>query len=142
MRGKQYLMVLHTLHWADEVRDPGQELEALPRRGSAQGNELETARQLIDALTTDWNPKGYRDTYEERVKELVDAKAQGEETVTEQAATEATDVIDLMEAPPAQRRAVQGPQGPLRRRSPRPAARGRRPASGKATDGRRRQARQ
>ncbi|MFI2433336.1 Ku protein [Streptomyces sp. NPDC018693] len=107
MRGKQYLvalraqedvMVLHTLHWADEVRDPHQELPVLPGRDVARGKELDTARQLIEALTVDWHPEDYHDTYEERVRQLVEAKAKGEEIVTEEAAPEATDVIDLMDA--------------------------------------------
>ncbi|MEU6349935.1 Ku protein [Streptomyces sp. NPDC047072] len=141
MRGKQYLLalraqdrvlVLHTLHWADEVRDPGQELEALPRHGSAQGKELETARQLIGALTTDWNPKDYHDTHEERVKELVDAKAKGKEIVTEQAAPEATEVIDLMEA---LQRSVEQSKG--HKRTSAAPARTRRPAPGKPKNDRR-----
>ncbi|MGC9540511.1 Ku protein [Streptomyces sp. UG1] len=107
MRGKQYLvalraqedvMVLHTLHWADEVRDPHQELPALPERGQTKGKELDTARQLIGALSIDWRPENYRDTYEERVQELVDAKAKGREIVSEEAPPEATNVIDLMDA--------------------------------------------
>lgn len=107
MRGKQYLvalraqesvLVLHTLHWADEVRDPHQELPVLPGRGEAKGKQLDTARQLIEALSVDWNPKDYRDTYEERVKELVDAKAEGKEIVSEAAPPEATNVVDLMDA--------------------------------------------
>ncbi|POX40015.1 Ku protein [Streptomyces sp. Ru72] len=107
MRGKQYLvalraqeevLVLHTLHWADEVRDPHQELSVLSGRGDAQGRELDTARQLIGALSIDWNPKDYHDTYEEKVKELVDAKAKGKEIVSEEAPPQATNVIDLMEA--------------------------------------------
>ncbi|GAA2324726.1 hypothetical protein GCM10010246_01980 [Streptomyces cuspidosporus] len=49
MRGKQYLvalraqeqvLMLHTLHGADEVRDPHQELPVLPSRGDAQGKEI------------------------------------------------------------------------------------------------------
>ncbi|WP_313884219.1 non-homologous end joining protein Ku [Streptomyces cynarae] len=107
MRGKQYLvalraqeevLVLHTLHWADEVRDPHQELPVLPGRGDAQGRELDTARQLIGALSIDWNPKDYHDTYEEKVKELVDAKTKGKEIVSEEAPPQATNVTDLMEA--------------------------------------------
>ncbi|MFI2371174.1 Ku protein [Streptomyces sp. NPDC018833] len=107
MRGKQYLvalraqeevLVLHTLHWADEVRDPHQELPVLPGRGEAKGKEMDMARQLIGALSIDWNPEDYHDTYEERVKELVDAKAKGQEIVSEEAPPQATNVIDLMEA--------------------------------------------
>lgn len=107
MRGKQYLvalraqeevLVLHTLHWADEVRDPHEELPVLPEQSEATGKELDTARQLIDALSIDWHPEDYHDTYEERVKELVDAKAKGQQIVSEEAPPQATNVIDLMEA--------------------------------------------
>ncbi|WP_129305096.1 Ku protein [Streptomyces sp. L2] len=107
-RGKEYLtalraqpnaLVLHTLHWADEVRDPAGVVTDLPdRRGKAGGRELKTAEQLIDALSIDWEPGEYRDTYEERVKKLVEAKREGEEIVGEAEPPEATNVVDLMEA--------------------------------------------
>ncbi|GGU97108.1 non-homologous end joining protein Ku [Streptomyces filipinensis] len=108
MRGKEYLtalraqqdvLVLHTLHWADEVRDPADVVPELPqRRTKADSKELRTAQQLIDALTIDWDPGEYHDTYEERVKKLVAAKRKGEEVVGEPEPPEATNVIDLMEA--------------------------------------------
>ncbi|CAL9359649.1 Ku protein [Streptomyces sp. enrichment culture] len=108
MRGKEYLtalraqpdvLVLHTLHWADEVRDPADVVPELPERHAKAGSkELRTAEQLIDALTIDWDPHDYRDTYEERVKKLVAAKREGEEVVGEPQPPEATNVIDLMEA--------------------------------------------
>ncbi|MCC5033481.1 Ku protein [Streptomyces sp. WAC 00631] len=107
MRGKQHLvalraqedvLLLHILHWADEVRDPHRELPVLPGHADAHGKELDTARQLIGALSVDWNPEEYHDTYEERVKELVDAKAKGQEIVSEEAPPEATNVLSLMEA--------------------------------------------
>ena len=108
MRGKQYLtalraqpdvLVIHLLHWADEVRDPGDVLDALPdRRTKASSKELKAAAQLIDALGIDWDPRDYHDTFEERVKDLVEAKRKGEEVVTEAEPPEATSVIDLTEA--------------------------------------------
>ncbi|MGW7522346.1 non-homologous end joining protein Ku [Streptomyces sp. NPDC054783] len=107
MRGKEYLtalraqpgvLVLHTLHWADEVRDPADVVPELPeRRTKSDGKELRTAEQLIDALTVDWDPADYHDTYEERVKKLVAAKRKGEEVVGEPEPPEATNVIDLMD---------------------------------------------
>ncbi|MFE8945290.1 Ku protein [Streptomyces sp. NPDC007856] len=107
MRGKEYLtalraqpgvLVLHTLHWADEVRDPADVVPELPqRRTKSDSKELRTAQQLIDALTIDWDPTDYHDTYEERVKKLVAAKRKGEEVVGEPEPPEATNVIDLME---------------------------------------------
>jgi DNA end-binding protein Ku len=108
MRGKEYLtalraqprvLVLHTLHWADEVRDPADVVDLLPdERTKAGGKELQAAEQLIDALTIDWDPNEYHDTYEERVERLVAAKRKGEEVVGEAEPPEATNVVDLMEA--------------------------------------------
>jgi DNA end-binding protein Ku len=108
MRNKEYLtalraqptvLIMHTMHWADEVRDPADVLDLVPdRRTRLPSQELRTARQLIDALTIDWRPEDYHDTYEERVRELVEAKRRGEEVVGEAGPPEATNVIDLMAA--------------------------------------------
>ncbi|MFJ8273789.1 Ku protein [Streptomyces sp. NPDC094154] len=105
MRGKQYLtalraderlLVLQTLHWADEVRDPGTELPELPSRRASKGKELTLAIQLVDALSAPWQPGRYHDTYEEKVRELVQAKAEGQEIAVAEEAPQATNVIDLM----------------------------------------------
>lgn len=107
MRGKQYLtalraqekvLVLQTLHWADEVRDPSKELPDLPsgRSAKGRGKELDTAVQLIDALSTSWDPARYRDTYQDSVRKLVKAKAKGKEVAHADEAPQATNVIDLM----------------------------------------------
>ncbi|MHA6757710.1 non-homologous end joining protein Ku [Streptacidiphilus sp. PAMC 29251] len=107
MRGKESLaairpagnvLQLHTLHYADEVRSPGEELPGLPERVKVDHEQLAAARQLIDALSTAWDPEEYRDHFEDRVHELIDAKRAGQEIVTADAAPEATNVIDLMEA--------------------------------------------
>jgi DNA end-binding protein Ku len=105
MRNKQYLtalraedsvLVLQTLHWADEVRDPGQELPELPTSRAGRGKQMDMALQLVDALSTDWEPSRYRDTYQEKVRELVRAKAEGEEITGGEEPPQATNVIDLM----------------------------------------------
>nr|WP_306433546.1 Ku protein [Streptomyces canarius] len=105
MRNKQYLtalraedkvLVLQTLHWADEVRDPGQELPELPSGRAGRGKQLDMARQLVDALSSDWDPSRYRDTYQEKVRRLVRAKAEGQLIEAAEEPPEATNVIDLM----------------------------------------------
>ncbi|MDX2593735.1 Ku protein [Streptomyces sp. WI03-4A] len=106
MRNKQYLtalraedkvLVLQTLHWADEVRDPGSELPELPSGRAGSGKELRMALQLVDALSGEWQPERYHDTYQEKVRELVKAKAEGQEVAVAEAPPEATNVIDLMQ---------------------------------------------
>ncbi|MFC5213769.1 Ku protein [Streptomyces coerulescens] len=105
MRGKQYLtalraeddvLVLQTLHWADEVRDPREQLPDLPSGRAARGKERDTAVQLIDAMSAPWEPDRYRDSYQEKVRDLVKAKAEGEEVALAEEAPQATNVIDLM----------------------------------------------
>ncbi|GHA73348.1 non-homologous end joining protein Ku [Streptomyces tendae] len=106
MRNRQYLtalraedrvLLLQTLHWADEVRDPVEELPELPSDRVGRGKELDMALRLVDALSGDWEPDRYRDTYQEKVRELVRAKAEGEEVAVAEEAPEATNVVDLME---------------------------------------------
>lgn len=108
MHGKQYLtalraqsdvLVLHTMHWADEVRDPTDVADLLPsRRTRTTSKEVRTAQELVDALSIEWRPEDYQDTFEERVKELVDAKRRGEDVVSEAGPPDATNVLDLMSA--------------------------------------------
>ncbi|MGC9379862.1 Ku protein [Streptomyces sp. MH13] len=106
MRNRQYLtalraedevLVLQTLHWADEVRDPVEELPELPSGRADRGKELDMAMRLVDALSGPWDPARYHDTYQEKVRELVRAKAEGKEIAVAEEAPRATNVVDLME---------------------------------------------
>ncbi|MBO8194669.1 Ku protein, partial [Streptomyces oryzae] len=98
LRGGDEALTLHTLHWSDEVRDPREELPVLPRHEQAGGKELKTARQLIESMSTPFRPQDSTDTYEDRVRALVEAKAKGEEIAPEEGPPEATNVVDLTEA--------------------------------------------
>ncbi|RSS86911.1 Ku protein [Streptomyces sp. WAC02707] len=106
MRNRQYLtvlraedevLVLQTLHWADEVRDPGRELPELPSERAGRDKELDMALRLVDALSGPWEPERYHDTYQEKVRELVRAKAEGQEVAVAGEAPQATNVVDLMD---------------------------------------------
>ncbi|WP_055468698.1 Ku protein [Streptomyces ardesiacus] len=98
LRAEHEVLLLQTLHWADEVRDPVEELPELPSERVGRGKELDMALRLVDALSGDWEPARYRDTYQEKVRELVRAKAEGEEVAVAEEAPGATNVVDLMEA--------------------------------------------
>ena len=98
MRGKQYLaairpsdgtLVLETMYFADEVRDSGDGIDNLPVRSRVGGKDLDMAVRLVESLTTQWDPKAYRDTYTERVQQLVDAKKKNREIVLPETAEEA-----------------------------------------------------
>src|SRR5690606_21035577 len=105
MRSKQYLaairpygelLALETLYFADEVRG-ADSVDNLPDGVELSDRELSIAEQLIDSMATEWEPERYRDTYRERVLELIQRKAEGEEVVVEPEA-ETPQVVDLMEA--------------------------------------------
>ena len=108
MRSKQHLavirpaagrLVLETMYFADEVRSAEDisELEYLESAGEPSDRELQMAEQLLDSLTTEWEPERYEDTYRTRVMELIESKAKGEAIVTEKG-EEPAPVIDLMAA--------------------------------------------
>ena len=107
LRTKQYLaairplgdaLVLETLLYPDEVTLPD-EVEGLPRDDvEIQDRELKIARQLIESLSTEFEPENYRDQYRERVLELIEQKAEGKQIVTQPATEEPTKVVDLMAA--------------------------------------------
>jgi len=112
MRTKQHLvairpvaemLLLQTMYFADEVRDPSaiEEMEHLDSDVEIGDREVETARQLIDSLTTDWDPESYEDTYRQAVLELIERKAEGDAIVVDtdgEADGGEADVIDLMAA--------------------------------------------
>jgi len=107
LRTKQYLaairplgdaLVLETLLYPDEVTLPD-EIEDLPRDDvEIQDRELKIARQLIESLSTEFEPENYHDEYRERVLELIEQKAEGKQIVTQPATEEPTKVVDLMAA--------------------------------------------
>jgi DNA end-binding protein Ku len=136
MRDKQYLvavrpeksaLVLETLLFADEVRDPVKEIEVLPVQASFEDREIEMAKLLIDSMTTAWQPESYRDTYRERVEELIDQKRQGTVVVSEGPRAEPAPVVDLLAALQASVSAARGrsgvPVSAVAQRSQKPAGR-------------------
>jgi DNA end-binding protein Ku len=118
MRTKEYLvtvrpfgrgLALATMFFADEVRDQEDAAGAAPK-ASVSPRELTMARQLIDALSAPFDLKKFKDTYRDRVQELVKKKARGEEIVVEAQPEEPAEVVDLMEALKESLKAGQGNQ--------------------------------
>jgi DNA end-binding protein Ku len=66
------------------------------------------AQQLIDSLSSDFEPEKYRDEYREKVLELIERKAAGEEIAVQPEAPEPKKVPDLMAALEASLAAVKG----------------------------------
>jgi DNA end-binding protein Ku len=93
------LLMMETMIFADEVV-PADDLDGLPEAEDLKVSEREVkmAQQLIESLVTDFEPQRYRDEYREKVLELIEAKAEGQEIVTPAEAPEPAKVPDLMAA--------------------------------------------
>jgi len=114
LRTKQYLaairplgdvLVLETMLYSDEVNDVD-ELEGLPGAVDVSDRELKMARQLIETLATEFEPERYKDEYRQRVLDLIERKAEGQEIVIEARTEEPARVVDLMAALEASLEAV------------------------------------
>jgi DNA end-binding protein Ku len=87
-------LTLHTMFYSSEIRAA----EALPtNRVEIKDQEKALAQQLITSLAAPFEPQKYRDTYQDNVRALIDAKLKGKE-VTEVAQPHLAPVVDLMEA--------------------------------------------
>jgi len=97
IRAKDEVLIIETMLYPDEIVPvddldvPGDEVDVTDR-------EEKMARQLIDSLTTDFDPSKYKDDYRERVLALIEQKASGQEIVVEEPSEEPTKVVDLMAA--------------------------------------------
>jgi DNA end-binding protein Ku len=92
-------LMMETMIFADEVVPPD-DIEDLPEESELKvsDRELKMARQLIDSLTTDWEPEKFTDEYREKVLDLIERKAQGEEITVQPEAPKPARVPDLMAA--------------------------------------------
>jgi DNA end-binding protein Ku len=99
LRPTEGVLTLSTMLFGDEVLSPDR-LDELESIGEAEASdrELTMAQQLIDSLSADFDPSKFRDDYRERVIELIERKASGEEIAVEPQAEEPAPAPDLMAA--------------------------------------------
>ncbi|HEX5988755.1 MAG TPA: Ku protein [Solirubrobacterales bacterium] len=99
LRASDGVLTLTTMRFADEVVPAG-ELDVLPdKKPKVAKREREMAEQLIDSLSTSFEPSAYRDEYREQLLALIERKAEGKEIVApEVEAPKETKAPDLMAA--------------------------------------------
>ncbi len=90
------VLVLETIFYPDEVRDSKQ-VPGVPENLQTTKAELDMATQLIDNLTTVFDPSKYSDTYRERLLEKINAKIAGKDYVVKKE-TDKENIVSLMEA--------------------------------------------
>jgi DNA end-binding protein Ku len=89
-------LVLETIYWPDEVRN-AEMVPDLPANVELDKKELEIAVQLIEQLTTPFEPEKFKDDYRTALMELIHSKVLNEEFKVAKAAPQAN-IINLMEA--------------------------------------------
>jgi DNA end-binding protein Ku len=97
IRALDGILCLETMRYADEINPidgvlPDEEIAEPSER------ELEIAKQLVETLSTDFDPTKYEDGYREELMALIDAKAAGKEVVAAPMVEEKGKVVDLMAA--------------------------------------------
>jgi DNA end-binding protein Ku len=102
IRNKQHLaalrpsngtLVLETMYYADEVRQP----EQADGKAQLRKPEVEMAKSLVENLSASFDPEKYDDTYRKELLDLLRAKAKGK-PLPEPEAEEGGEVVDLMAA--------------------------------------------
>jgi len=96
--GKRDVMVVHTLLWPDEIRDP--DFPLLDKEIEIKPAELKMAGQVVESMAQEFDPDRYHDSYQEQLQELIDAKLEGGEAFTTEEQPkeldETEDVSDLL----------------------------------------------
>jgi DNA end-binding protein Ku len=112
IRPRDGVLALETMLFADEVISPDT-LDEVPADGDSKTSkrELDMAEQLIASLSSEFEPDKYRDEYRERVLDLIERKAQGEQIVIEAPPEQPKQVPDLMAALEASIAAAKSPGG-------------------------------
>ena len=101
VRAGDGILTLATMRFADEVVPVsqlegvlGEEPDVEPKK-----QEIEMAKQVIDSLSTDFDPSAYEDEHRAELLKLIERKAAGEDIVsTEAEAPKPTKAPDLMAA--------------------------------------------
>jgi len=90
-------MLLTTLHWPDEIRSTD-ELDLPAEEYDFKPAEMAMARQLVSAMTGEFEPEKYKDEYREALLEIIEQKVEGKEVKAPEPAEESGNLIDLMAA--------------------------------------------
>ena len=119
-------LMLQTLLWSDEVREPA--FPALAESARISKQELDMSAQLVASMSTDFDATQFEDDYHRQLQELIESKlndrnaVQTPSTEEDSHASTGGEVIDLMDA---LRRSVERTRVPAKSASKRAAGRSR-----------------
>ncbi|MFJ3973470.1 Ku protein [Streptomyces parvus] len=110
LRIREGAIVLHSMKWPDEVRNPDD--VAVPHEVEVGEEEIEQALQLAEQMTIE-DLSGFRDEYREALEDIIAAKAEGKPlpSPAEDGKAEKGEVVDLMAALNASVKAAEESRG-------------------------------
>jgi DNA end-binding protein Ku len=91
------ILCLETMRYADEI-NPADDVLPDTEVPEPSERELEIAKQLVETLSSDFDPTKYEDEYREQLLSLIETKAAGKEVVAEPMVEDKGKVVDLMAA--------------------------------------------
>lgn len=94
LRPRDGSLMLETLFYADEVKPPETDTPEL----KVSEAEMKVAYALIDLLHEPFDPTKYRDEYRDALKDIIEAKLDGQEYVAPAEPATAAPAVDLMAA--------------------------------------------
>jgi len=113
LRVRDRVIMLQTLLWPDEVREPA--FPILDEDVELRPQELRMAASLVDSMATDFEPESFEDDYQKALSDLVEAKLEGAAPApvqtTEAATTEVVDLLSALQASVDRARASRGETG-------------------------------
>lgn len=99
LRPRDGLLVLSTMRFHDEVIEPREVEDAeLVDGAEVRERELQMAEQLVESLTAAFDPTAYEDEHQQRIREFLRARAEGQEPAPGAPAPQQGRVIDLTQA--------------------------------------------
>src|SRR5262249_37241653 len=107
MRNKEYLaavrpvdgyLAMSTMRFADELVAADELVDVVGDESEPTEKELRMAEQIIDSLTTEWNPEQYRDTYHDELRSMMEQRGRGGRVTVDAGPAAPSNVTDLMAA--------------------------------------------
>ncbi|MGI6684562.1 MAG: Ku protein [Bacillota bacterium] len=113
LRVYENTVMMETMYFPDEIRST-QNLPELNTEVQLHENEIKMANQLINNLSSTFDPKKYKSDYRESLMKLIEAKVAGEQIEIPPAQNQGN-VVDLMEALKASLKATEEEKTPKKK---------------------------
>jgi DNA end-binding protein Ku len=98
VKALKHALVLELMHFAEELADS--EKLSVPKKMEPGKREIDMAKALVQSMTSEWDPKKYKDDYRDALLDVIEEKVEAGGKEIEEKPKEkkpSTKVIDLVE---------------------------------------------